>query len=163
MTRHPITVLMADDDAEDRMFAQEAWDKNRLGNDLRFVEDGEELMDYLHRRGRYSDPADAPWPGLIFLDLNMPRKDGRQALREMKQDPNLRTIPVVVLTSSEAEEDVLRSYDLGANSYVTKPVTFEKLVALMKELHRYWFEIVALPAEAQQAGPGGHWRKEAPQ
>ncbi|HZI17788.1 MAG TPA: response regulator [Pyrinomonadaceae bacterium] len=141
----PITILLADDDADDRMMAGEALAESRLANDLRLVEDGEELMDYLHRRGRYSDPADAPRPGLILLDLNMPRKDGREALLEIKQDPELRKIPVVVLTTSQAEEDIYRTYDLGVNSFITKPVMFESLVNVMKTLGKYWFEIVELP------------------
>lgn len=141
----PITILLADDDADDRMMAGEALAESRLANDLRFVEDGEELMDYLHRRGRYAPPADAPRPGLILLDLNMPRKDGREALGEIKGDPELRKIPVVVLTTSQAEEDIYRTYDLGVNSFITKPVMFESMVGVMKALGRYWFEIVELP------------------
>jgi CheY-like chemotaxis protein len=141
----PITILMADDDPEDRMITQEGFAESKLANDLRFVEDGEELMDYLCRRGEYADPELSPRPGLILLDLNMPRKDGREALAEIKGDPELRSIPVVVLTVSEAEEDILRTYDLGANSYVTKPVTFGGLVEALKALSIYWFEIVELP------------------
>jgi CheY-like chemotaxis protein len=144
--RRPITILLADDDADDRMMAAEALAESRLANDLRFAEDGEELMDYLHRRGRYAEPADAPRPGLILLDLNMPRKDGREALMEIKGDPELRKIPVVVLTTSQAEEDIYRTYDLGVNSFITKPVMFESMVAVMKTLGKYWFEIVELPA-----------------
>lgn len=142
----PITILLADDDADDRMLAREALDESRLANDLRFVEDGEQLLDYLYRRGRYQTEA-APRPGLILLDLNMPRKDGREALREIKADPNLRCIPIVVLTTSKAEEDIYRTYDLGVNSFITKPVTFEGLVQVMKVLGRYWFEIVELPKD----------------
>ena len=148
----PITILLADDDADDRMLARDALVESRLANDLRFVEDGEDLMDYLHRRGRYAAEGAAPRPGLILLDLNMPRKDGREALREIKSDPSLRHIPVVVLTTSEAEEDVYRSYDLGVNSFITKPVTFEGLVAVMRTLGQYWFEIVELPASRKATG-----------
>lgn len=140
-----ITLLMAEDDEEDRMLARDALAESRLANDLRFVQDGDELMDYLRQRGKYAQPADAPRPGLILLDLNMPRKDGREALREIKADPELRAIPVVVLTTSKAEEDIMRSYDLGASSFITKPVTFEGLVEVMKALGRYWFHIVDLP------------------
>ncbi|MEZ4410626.1 MAG: response regulator [Polyangiales bacterium] len=140
-----ITLLMADDDEDDRMMARSALESSRLANDLRFVVDGEELMDYLHRRGEYADPARSPRPGLILLDLNMPRKDGREALREIKADPELRRIPVVVLTTSKAEQDVLSTYDLGANSYIVKPVTFAQLVTTMRSIGDYWFEIVALP------------------
>lgn len=146
----PITLLMADDDADDRMLTKEALEESRLFNPLYFVEDGEELMDYLHRRGRFADPDVAPFPGLILLDLNMPKKDGREALREIKADPRLRRIPVVVLTTSKAEEDIYRTYDLGVNSFIIKPVTFDALVELMKGLNRYWFEIVELPPESLQ-------------
>ena len=142
--QEPIVILMADDDADDRVLARDAMEEGRLGNSLRFVEDGQELMDYLHRVGKYAN-ADAPRPGLILLDLNMPRKDGRQALREIKQNPELRTIPVVVLTTSKTEEDILRTYDLGANSFITKPVTFDRLVEIVRTLDRYWFNLVELP------------------
>src|SRR6478735_3799529 len=143
----PITIVLADDDADDRMLARDALAEARLANDLFFVQDGEELLDFLRRRGRYADPAAAPRPGLILLDLNMPRKDGREALAEIKADPDLRRIPVVVLTTSKAEEDIYRTYDLGANSFITKPVTFEGLVAVMRDIGRYWIEIVELPPE----------------
>lgn len=140
-----ITILLADDDPDDRQLTRDAFTQNRLANELDTVEDGEELMDYLHRRGRYKELNGKPLPGLILLDLNMPRKDGREALKEMKADPILRRIPIVVLTTSKAEEDILRSYDLGVNSYVTKPVTFKSLVELIKVLGQYWFEVVELP------------------
>jgi CheY-like chemotaxis protein len=142
-----ITILLADDDPDDQQLTREAFVENRLVNDLVCVNDGEELMDYLHRRGRYSEMEKTPLPGLILLDLNMPRKDGREALKEIKADPNLRRIPIVVLTTSKAEEDILRSYDLGVNSYVTKPVTFKSLVDLVKVLGQYWFEVVRLPQD----------------
>ncbi len=144
-----ITILMADDDADDRMLAADAMRESRLGNSLRCVEDGQELMDYLTRRGKYAI-IDAPRPGLILLDLNMPRKDGRQALEEIKNDPDLRRIPVVILTTSKTEEDVFRSYDLGANSFITKPVTFDGLVEIVRALGVYWFKIVELPGGAHQ-------------
>jgi CheY-like chemotaxis protein len=144
MTRS-ITILLADDDADDREMMREALEENRLANDLRTVEDGEELMDYLQRKGKYTAPESSPRPGLILLDLNMPRKDGREALKEIKNDPSLRSIPVVVLTTSKAEEDVYRTYDLGVNSFITKPVTFESLVTIVRSLGRYWFEVVELP------------------
>jgi CheY-like chemotaxis protein len=141
----PVHILMADDDPDDRLMAYRALKEYRLRNGLRFVEDGEELMDYLRHRGKYADPASSPQPGLILLDLNMPRKDGREALAEIKADPDLRRIPVVVLTTSKAEEDVLRSYDLGVNSYITKPVSFQGLADALRLLNQYWFEIVKLP------------------
>jgi len=140
-----ITILMADDDEDDRFMAREALLEARLANDLHFVMDGVELMDYLYHRGKYSNSTSAPRPGLILLDLNMPRKDGREALREIKSDPELRQIPIVVLTTSKADEDIYRSYNLGVNSYITKPVSFEGLVEVMKALSMYWFKIVQLP------------------
>ncbi|MBX9626777.1 MAG: response regulator [Gemmataceae bacterium] len=142
---------MAEDDPDDRALTREAFAQSHLANDLRFVEDGEELLDYLHRRGKYAPPAVAPWPGIILLDLNMPRLDGREALRAIKTDPRLRPIRVVVMTTSKAEEDVVRSYDLQAASYITKPVTFDRLVDVVKALGRYWLEIVELPPN----GDGG--------
>lgn len=140
-----IAILMADDDEDDRLMTKEALNEARLVNDLRFVVDGEELLDYLHRRGKFTDPADSPRPGLILLDLNMPKKDGREALKEIKADSDLRRIPIVVLTTSEAEEDIYRSYDLGVNSFITKPVSFEGLVYVISALAQYWFQIVQLP------------------
>ena len=145
---HPRTafsILMADDDADDRMMAQDAFDEVHLANELHFVEDGEALLDYLYRRGHYATRRAGQEPGLILLDLNMPKKDGREALQEIKADPALRHIPIVVLTTSRAEEDILRTYDLGVNSFITKPVTFAGLVELVKTLTHYWFELVTLP------------------
>lgn len=142
-----ITILMADDDADDRLMAEDAMRENRLGNSFRTVEDGQELMDYLNQSGKYAH-GNAPRPGLILLDLNMPKKDGRQALEEIKGNPELRRIPVVILTTSKTEEDVLRSYDLGANSFITKPVTFDRLVEIVRSLGNYWFTIVELPVGA---------------
>jgi CheY-like chemotaxis protein len=152
--RKPIVILLADDDEEDRMLACDALAESRLSNDITCVTDGEDLMDYLHRRGKYAPPADAPRPGLILLDLNMPKKDGREALREIKSDPELRQISVVVLTTSKAEEDIYSSYDSGASSFISKPVTFEGLVDVMKGLGKYWFEIVDLPRQHEQ----GKWK-----
>lgn len=143
--RRLLTILMADDDADDQEFTRSAMQESRLANDLRCVNDGEELLDYLYRRGRFADPKDSPRPGLILLDLNMPRVDGREALREIKADPNLKHIPVVVLTTSKTEEDILRSYNLGANCFITKPVTFDGLVEVVKILDRHWFQLVELP------------------
>ena len=142
----PIIILMADDDSDDRMLVKDAFDESRLNNDLHFVEDGEQLIDYLYRRGNFAHLKGQPYPGLILLDLNMPKKDGREALAEIKNDPDLRRIPIVILTTSRAEEDILRTYDLGANSFITKPVTFESLVQVVQVLGNYWVEIVELPS-----------------
>ena len=144
-TRRPITILMAEDDPEDQMLTREGFKESRLANDLYFVEDGEELLDYLHRRGKFSDPQQSPRPGLILLDLNMPRKDGREALKEIRANPDLRRIPVIVLTTSAAEEDILRTYDLGASSFITKPVSFDRLIKTMETMTEYWLQIVSLP------------------
>jgi two-component system response regulator len=143
----PVTILMADDDPDDRALTQEAFTESHVANDLRFVENGEELLDYLYRRGKFADPAKSPWPGIILLDLNMPRKDGREALQEIRADPRFRGIRVIIMTTSKAEEDVVRSYDLSAASYITKPVTFDRLVDVIRALGRYWLEIVELPPD----------------
>lgn len=145
MTNDSVFILIADDDADDRDMIKDAFTENRLLNELRFVCDGEELMDYLLRRKKYQNASSSPRPGLILLDLNMPKKDGREALKEIKNNPDLKTIPIVVLTTSKAEEDIYRTYDLGVNSFITKPVKFDSLVAVTKDLGRYWFQIVELP------------------
>ncbi len=140
-----ITILMADDDPDDRLLVQDAFEEVHLNNQFAYVEDGIELLDYLNRRGAYAHLAGTSLPGLILLDLNMPKKDGREALKEIKADPVLRSIPIVILTTSSAEEDILRTYDLGANSFIVKPVTFDKLVDIIRRVTNYWFEIVRLP------------------
>jgi CheY-like chemotaxis protein len=145
--QNSIIILMADDDPDDRTLARHAFEEAHLANSLRFVKDGQELMDYLNHRGSYTDESSAPRPGLILLDLNMPRKNGREVLKEMQADPDLRRIPVVVLTTSREEKDVLLSYDLGVKSFIIKPVTFRALVDIVITLNRYWFEIVELPPE----------------
>ena len=142
----PVVILLADDDSEDCMLTKEALAETKLANDLNVVGDGEELLDYLYQRGRFT-PETAPRPGLILLDLNMPKLDGREALAVIKSDPKLRHIPVIVLTTSKADEDVFRTYDLGANSYISKPVTFEGLSQVMRALADYWFGIVVLPKD----------------
>jgi len=147
MSTLPITILVADDDPDDRMMIEEAFEENRVVNAVEFVEDGEQLMSYLRRDGDYAHLAGRPYPGIILLDLNMPRKDGREALKELKADPDLCRIPVVVLTTSQAEEDIVRTYGLGVSSFVTKPVTFEGLVEAIKVICQYWIQIVALPPE----------------
>lgn len=145
LTKKPITILMADDDEDDRLLTSEALEESRVLNDLHCVEDGVELINYLKRKGKYADEVKFPWPSLILLDLNMPRKDGREALKEIKDDSELRGIPVVILTTSQQEEDMVKGYGLGAASYITKPVNFEGLVNLMKALGKYWIEFVELP------------------
>ncbi len=141
------TLLLADDDPDDRLLVKDALQETRWRADLHMVEDGVELMDYLCRRGRYVDPGEAPPPSLILLDLRMPRKSGHQALKEIKEDPDLRRIPVVIWTTSSQEQDISLSYYVGANSYITKPASFGALVETMRVLERYWFEVVALPGE----------------
>lgn len=141
-----IEIMIADDDAEDRMLIMDALKENRLKNNIQCVEDGEELLNYLRNKGKYSDRKKFPKPGIILLDLNMPKKDGREALREIKSDRELCSIPIIILTTSKAEEDILRSYNLRVNSFITKPVSFSAMVDIMKTLNKYWFEIVELPA-----------------
>jgi two-component system, response regulator len=140
-----LIILLADDDPDDRLMTKEALEESRLLNPLVAVEDGEELLEYLRRTGRYTHLIDEPLPGLVLLDLNMPRMDGREALKEIKTDPALCHIPIIILTTSKAEEDIYRTYNLGVNSFITKPVSFNSLVDLMKHLGKYWFEIVTLP------------------
>lgn len=148
-----IVILMADDDDDDFLLAEKALKQSKLLNTLYRVKDGEELIEYLHHRGEFADKTKYTRPGVILLDLNMPRKDGREALREIKSDPELNDIPVVVFTTSKAEEDIYRSYKLGVNSFITKPVTFENLVHVMQTLGKYWFEIVELPTREDAAQP----------
>jgi CheY-like chemotaxis protein len=142
----PITILICDDDEDDRMLTQQALEDAHISNELRFVDDGEQLLDYLHQRGKYAgETGSAPRPGLILLDLNMPRMDGREALEQIKSDTRLFDIPIVILTTSNLDADVIDSYKLGVNSFITKPVTFSGLVEAMNVLGRYWLEIVELP------------------
>ncbi len=151
LDRHkiPITILICDDDEDDRLLTQQALEDAHISNALRFVEDGEQCLDYLNQRGRYAGELGlAPRPGLILLDLNMPRMDGRDVLKAIKSDSNLKDIPVVVLSTSSLDEDVARSYQMGVNSFITKPVTFSGLVEAMNVLGRYWLEIVELPPAA---------------
>lgn len=144
-----ITILMADDDDDDFLLTKKALQESKLANTLIRVKDGEELLDYLYGRGAYENtPTERP--GMILLDLNMPRKDGREALKEIKADADLKDIPVVIFTTSKAEEDVYRSYQLGSNSFITKPVTFDKLVRVIAALGVYWFKIVKLPQPTEK-------------
>lgn len=142
-------ILMAEDDPDDRVLARDALAECGLADDLRFVENGEELLDFLLQRGKYD--AQTPRPGLILLDLNMPVKDGREVLKEIKSNQALRQIPVIVLTTSRADTDIDKTYLLGANSYVTKPVRYESLVEVMRAICQYWLKTVELPAPANTA------------
>ena len=143
----PITILVADDDADDRMLIEDAFEESKLQNPLDFVEDGEQLLAYLKREGEYANMRGKPYPGVILLDLNMPKMDGRTALAKIKEDSTLCRIPIIILTTSKAEEDILRTYNLGVNSFITKPVTFDGLVKVVQSIGQYWIEIVALPPE----------------
>lgn len=146
MKGESVRILIADDDEDDRMLISDAFEEASLNNPVDFVQDGEELMDYLLRQGKYSHLTENEKPGLILLDLNMPKKDGRTALREIRENEELRNIPIVILTTSKSEEDILKTYDLGVNSFITKPVTFDRLVEVVQILGKYWIEIVAIPA-----------------
>ena len=142
--KNPI-ILIADDDEDDRMFTKEAFDESLNNHEIYFVHDGIDLLDYLKRRNKYSNAELSPRPSIILLDLNMPKMDGREALREIKSDPQLRTIPVVILTTSKAEQDILKTYDLGVNCFITKPVSFTAFLEVTRTLGHYWFDIVKLP------------------
>ena len=146
----PITILVCDDDEDDRLLTQQALEDAHVSNEVRFVQDGEQLLDYLYQRGQYAgENGTAPRPGLILLDLNMPKMDGREALKIIKGDKTLHDIPIVVLSTSSLDQDIVRSYQLGVNSFITKPVTFSGLVDAMNVLGRYWLEIVELPPTPQ--------------
>jgi len=142
-----LTILLAEDDADDRLLAADALAESGVSGTLRCVEDGEDLLAYLRREGKYNKPKAAPRPDIILLDLNMPRKDGREALREIKGDPELRRIPIIALTTSKENEDIRKTYDLGVSSYIKKPVTFDGLVEVMQTIGKYWFDMVELPAD----------------
>jgi CheY-like chemotaxis protein len=147
----PVRIVVADDDADDRMMIKDAFEESKLSNPVDFVEDGVQLLEYLRRQGPYQHLADQPFPGFILLDLNMPRKDGRTVLKEIKSDPILHRIPIIILTTSKAEEDIIKTYNLGVNSFICKPVSFDKLVDIVKTVGHYWIEIVALPPECQRS------------
>ena len=142
-----ITIVMADDDDDDYLLTKKALAESKLLNKLHRVKDGEELIEYLRHEGQYTDISEFERPGIFLLDLNMPRKDGREALKEIKSDPALSSIPVVVFTTSKAEEDIYKTYQLGVNSFITKPVTFDNLIKVMQTLGEYWLEIVELPKD----------------
>ncbi len=149
-SKSKVSILIADDDPDDRMLLEDAFRENGFTNELHFVEDGEQLLAFLRREGKWSEHEGEPYPGLVLLDLNMPKMDGREALRHMKADERFRTIPVVVLTTSKAEEDILRTYVTGVNSFMTKPVTFEGLMEVVRILANYWIQSVQLPPQCTQ-------------
>jgi CheY-like chemotaxis protein len=147
MSANPIIILLAEDDPDDQYLINEALEENRLNTRMYVVEDGEDLLDYLNRRGKYQDSEKWPMPNLILLDLNMPRKDGREALREIKADPKLRHIPIVALTTSQADDDIARTYDSGISGYITKPPSFTGLRDVMKAVDLYWLQTTRLPPD----------------
>jgi CheY-like chemotaxis protein len=147
MSANPTIILLAEDDPDDQYLINEALEENQLNTRMYVVEDGEELLDYLNRRGKYQDDQKWPMPSLILLDLNMPRKDGREALREIKADPKLRHIPVVALTTSQADDDIARTYDSGISGYITKPPSFTGLRDVMKAVDLYWLQTTRLPPD----------------
>jgi CheY-like chemotaxis protein len=144
-TEKSIRIMMADDDVDDRMLALEAFKENKLKNELSFTENGEDLLNFLNHKGKYNK-VNAPLPDLILLDLNMPKVSGLEALKLIKEDERLRTIPVIMLTTSSADEDIVNSYKCGVNSFITKPVTFDQLVDVIGKMCNYWFKIVKLPS-----------------
>ena len=149
--KNPISILVADDDADDRLLIEDAFDESSISNPLHFVENGEELLQFLRCSGAYEDRKGVPLPGLILLDLNMPKMDGRTALRHLKDDERFKRIPVIVLTTSQAEEDIMKTYGLGVSSFISKPVTFEGLVEVVQTIGKYWIQIVALPPSDTEA------------
>lgn len=149
-TRRPPVILMADDDEDDRLLVREALAEARVPGELRVVPDGGRLLDYLYRLDEYSEPGRSPRPRLVLVDLNMPRVDGHEALRRIRAEPAFRVLPVVVLTTSRADADIARGYELGANTVITKPASFDGMVELMRALSHYWFEIAA-PSSAPEA------------
>jgi CheY-like chemotaxis protein len=150
-----VVILLAEDDPGDQELTRRALQKDVLRSDLRIVENGEELLDYLFRSGRFEDPETSPQPDLILLDLNMPKLNGREALAEMKKHQDLARVPVVVLTTSQQEIDILQSYDLGCSSYIQKPVDIDQFIDVVRKLGDYWFEIVTLPPSTHLATPCG--------
>lgn len=147
----PAVVLLVEDDPGDQELTRRALQEDVIRTDLHVVNDGEEALDYLQRRGRFTDPVSAPAPDLVLLDLNLPRLDGRGVLERMRADAALRTVPVVVLTTSRQEEDILRSYRVGCNSYLSKPVRIEEFIDVVRQLKTYWLELVALPPAVNAA------------
>lgn len=145
MKMQQVVILMAEDNPTDVMITQEGLASAKMSNPLFVVEDGVEALDFLRRRGKF---ADVPRPDLILLDLNMPKKGGMEVLNEIKQDENLKRIPVVILTTSKAEEDIVKAYGLHANCYISKPVDFDAFTKVIKSIQSFWFNVVTLPHEA---------------
>jgi CheY-like chemotaxis protein len=145
-----IRIVVADDDADDRMMIKEAFEESKLANPIDFVEDGIQLLEYLNRQGKFAHLKGQPYPAFILLDLNMPRMDGRTVLKEIRESSEFHRIPIVILTTSKAEADIIKTYNLGVNSFICKPVSFDKLVDIVKTVGHYWIEIVALPPECQR-------------
>jgi CheY-like chemotaxis protein len=145
----PAVILLAEDDPGDQELTRRALEQSRIRNELYIVEDGEEALDYLLRRGKYEDPVSSPKPDLMLLDLNMPKLDGKQLLEQMRANHKLRRIPVVALTTSKQEKDIIQTYDLGANSYIVKPVDMDQFINAIRVLKDYWFQIVVLPPRVE--------------
>lgn len=159
-----LNILIAEDDEDYYLLAKEALAQVQLSDNLRWVKDGEEAMEYLLRQGQYAPPVDAPRPDIILLDLNMPKKDGREILKEIKANPDLVSIPIVVLTTSREERDVIQSYQAGANSFIRKPLSYNRLVEILKAFRQYWLETVELPKKTIPAQPSvGHPQQGSPQ
>lgn len=144
MSKKTFIVLMAEDNQHDIVATERAWKENNIANPLYIVRDGEECLDYLHQRGKYSEPGSAPRPGILLLDIKMPKMDGLAVLKQIREDEKLRRLPVVILTTSKAEEDRLKSYDLGANAYIVKPVGFQSIAEAVRTINLFW-ELVELP------------------
>ena len=149
MPHEPFVVLMAEDDEHDILATRRAWKKHHISNPLYIVNDGEECLDFLHRRGKYGEPGTAPRPGILLLDIRMPKMDGLAVLKQIRQDGQLRRLPVVILTTSRAEEDRLRSYDLGANAYIVKPVGFNNFSDAVRTINLFW-QLVDLPQRGDE-------------
>jgi CheY-like chemotaxis protein len=144
MPNEPFVVLMAEDDEHDILATRRAWKRHHISNPLYIVNDGEECLDFLHRRGKYSEPGTAPRPGILLLDIRMPKMDGLVVLKHIREDKRLRRLPVIILTTSRAEEDRLRSYDLGVNAYIVKPVGFDNFSDAVRTINLFW-QLVDLP------------------
>jgi len=144
MNKDPFVILMAEDDEHDIVATKRAWKKHRIANPLYIVNDGEECLDFLHQRGKYSEPGAAPRPGIVMLDIKMPKMDGLAVLKQIREDDEMRHLPVIILTTSKAEEDRIRGYDLGVNAYIVKPVGFDSFSEAVNTISLFW-QLVELP------------------